>query len=300
MRKVLILSALAGLVLTTGTGCLKDENFEDQEYGLQVAEVKGVSFPQKLKSPVVVGLVSQAASQTVNGPLLALDANEPPSSAVTVTLQIDNSLLAAAGKVAMPVGSFSINSLTVVVPAGTRVSDALKITVPNATVLDPSQPYGVGFRITAVDQGYKIAANMSTMVIAFTIKNQYDGVYHAEGYFYHPTGPRLFSEDKDVLTVNGTTSEVFLGDLGTAGYVAHFTVDGANNVTIVTAPGAVGGPYTMFTAGLPSSNPGYTNSWPGGPQCNNTYDPATKTFYVRYGYMGANGWRVTEEKITRL
>ncbi|MEO8416647.1 MAG: hypothetical protein ABI472_23480 [Ginsengibacter sp.] len=53
----------------------------------------------------------------------------------------------------------------------------------------------------------------------------------------------------------------------------------------------------MFTSGLPATNPGYTPQWSGSASCNNTYDPASKTFYVRYGYLGSNGWRVTEEAI---
>ena len=105
--------------------------------------------------------------------------------------------------------------------------------------------------------------------------------------------------DKEILTVNGTTSLVDLGDLGSAGYKAYFTVDPATNaVTITTAPGGAGGPYTMFTSGLPTSNPGYVAQWPGSATSDNTYDPATKTFRVRYGYLGGTGWRVTEEHIT--
>ena len=53
----------------------------------------------------------------------------------------------------------------------------------------------------------------------------------------------------------------------------------------------------MFTSGLPTFNPGYVSAWADASKCNNTYDPATKTFYVRYGYLGGNGWRVTEEAI---
>jgi len=72
-----------------------------------------------------------------------------------------------------------------------------------------------------------------------------------------------------------------------------------NAVTVTAAPGAAGAPYTMFSAGLPTSNPGYTAAWTGSAECNNTYDPATKTFKLRYGYLGGTGWRVTEEILTR-
>jgi hypothetical protein len=199
----------------------------------------------------------------------------------------------------LPASSYSLNSVTVTVPAGTNVSDAIKITFPNAGTLDATQSYGIGFKITTVDQGYTIAKNMSTIVIAINIKNQYDGKYDAVGYLYHPSAPRAVDEEKDVITINATTSQVFLGDLGLGGFVAWFTVDPVTNaVTITAAPGAASAPYTMFTSGLPTSNPGYTAAWAGSATSNNTYDPATKTFKVRYGYMGATGWRVTEEHIT--
>jgi hypothetical protein len=298
MRKLLFFT-LAVSVIATISGCLKDKEFENEEYGIQIKEVKGVTFTQAIKSPIVIGILSQSSSQTVDGPLLALEQDGVPSTDVKVTIAIDNSLIPA-GYVAMPVGAFSINSLTVTIPSGKKISDFLKIVIPNASTLDATKIYAVGLKISSVDQGYTISGNMSKIVIAFTVKNPYDGVYQATGWFYHPTAPRAINEVKDVLTINATTSEVYLGDLGTAGYIAWFIVDPAtNNVTITPAPGAAGGAYTMFTSGLPNSNPGYTNAWPGGPQCNNRYDPATKTFYVRYGYLGGTGWRVTEEKIVR-
>ena len=45
---------------------------------------------------------------------------------------------------------------------------------------------------------------------------------------------RDIHEDKEVLTINATTSQVFLGDLGTAGYVAWFQVDPATNAITIT------------------------------------------------------------------
>ena len=280
-------------------GCLKDEDFEDQQYGLQVPAVNGVSFPEKLQSPVTKGIVAQSSAQDVTGPLLSLNTASAPSSPVTVNLATDDALVTAEGLELMPAGSYSINSLNITIPAGEITSDALKITIPNANSLDPTKKYGIGFKIASVDQGYTVAKNLSTMVIAFAIKNPYEGTYEAVGYLYHPSAPRDVHEDKEVLTVNATTSQVFLGDLGTAGYVAWFQVDPATNaVTITAAPGAAGAPYTMFTTGLPTSNPGYTPAWAGSAECNNTYDPATKTFKVRYGYLGGTGWRVTEEILT--
>jgi len=136
-------------------------------------------------------------------------------------------------------------------------------------------------------------------VAPLPVINKYEGSYTSNGYFYHPSSPRAITNlVKSVLSAGPTSVTVDLGDLGSSGYSALFTIDPTtNNVTITAASGAAGAPYTMFTSGLPTTNPGYTPQWSGSASCNNTYDPATKTFYVRYGYMGSNGWRVTEEII---
>ena len=70
-----------------------------------------------------------------------------------------------------------------------------------------------------------------------------------------------------------------------------------NNITIRDYPGSV--TTIDFGAGLPTTNPGYTPVFTRSAECNNVYDPATKEFKVRYGYMGGTGYRVTEEIIKK-
>lgn len=160
--------------------------------------------------------------------------------------------------------------------------------------------WAVGFEITAIkESGYTISGNLNKGVVAIGIKNAYENNYTGTGYLYHPSAPRSLSESKYLSTINDNTVSVTLGDLGGAGYEAWLTVDQATNkVTITAAPGAAGAPYTQFDTGLPSSNPGYSAAWDGSADCNNTYDPSTHTFYLRYGYIGSTGWRVTEEILT--
>jgi hypothetical protein len=169
--------------------------------------------------------------------------------------------------------------------------------------IDPSaligNEYALGFTITSVTDG-EISVLKKDYLVELKAKNAFDGEYTSNGYFYHPTGPRdIIDRPKTLSTLGPTTVLCELGDLGGNGYFAIFDVDASNNVTITIAPGATGGPYEMFTAGLPSSNPGYVAEWPGSDLCTNVYDPVNQEFRVRYGYMGANGWRVTEEFIRR-
>jgi len=301
MRKILLSGGLVALLAVMVVGCLKDEEFEDQQYGLQVPNVNGVSFPERLKSPLVKGVLPEATSQEVGGPLLSLNVAGAPSAPVTIALAIDDALVHAEDTTLelMPAGSYSVNTLSVTVPAGSITSDELKITIPDATILDPTKKYGIGFKITSADQGYTVAKNLSTMVIAIAIRNIYEGEYNSVGYLYHPASPRSFDLDKDVLTVNATTSIISLGDLGGNDYFVYLDVDPATNaVTITPAAGHGTPPITMFSTGLPNSNPGYTPAWSGSAECNNTYDPATKSFKLRYGYLGGTGWRVSEEIVT--
>lgn len=116
------------------------------------------------------------------------------------------------------------------------------------------------------------------------------------GYFYHPSSPRALSSTKTMFSSGANGVIVDLGDLGGSGYKALITVNADNTLTITAAPGAAGAPYLMFTSDLPAP---YAAAWAGSPSCNNTYDPATKTYKVRYGYGSAGAYRVTEELLVR-
>jgi Domain of unknown function (DUF1735)/Domain of unknown function (DUF4361) len=225
---------------------------------------------------------------------------EPAQQDIHVTLTPDPDLVAAYNAAngtdyADPGSLYALaDNGVVTIPKGSRLG-FLKITFKPADFLGGN--WAIGFMISKIDEsGYTISGNLSTGVAAITIKNAYEGTYTSTGYLYHPSSPRPISDVKYLSTVDENTVAVSLGDLGGAGYIAWVTVDPVTNkLTITAAPGASGTPYTQFDAGLPTTNPGYTPQWSGSSQINNTYDPATQTFYLRYGYMGSTGWRVTEE-----
>lgn len=315
MRKIFLNSVLFAAVTIMAVGCLKDKGFEDHKYGINDPDTQlpGVGFPLSTKPfhKNTVGVDLQANAQDVNDVVfINLLAGETSNSDVTVNLVI-NDALRKNYNASLPASSLEADSIwempsnlynlamTVTIPAGQRNAQ-IPINVINTMVLDPNNTYGIGITITGVSSGYGIAGNQKNLLVELTIKNQYHGEYQSEGYFYHPSAPRPQSELKDVLTSGLNSVDIYLGDLGGAGYVGRVTIDPATNkCTITAAPGAAGAPYTQFDTGLPTTSPGYTAQWSGSAQCNNTYDPATKTFYLRYGYMGGSGWRVTEEIIVR-
>jgi hypothetical protein len=138
--------------------------------------------------------------------------------------------------------------------------------------------------------------NIAPLPILLPVNN-YEGNYTSNGYFYHPSSPRATPNVVKTMVTSGANGLlVDLGDLGTSGYRALITINPNNTLTITGAPGAAGTPYFMFTAGLPDA---YTAAWAGSASCNNTYDQATKTYKVRYGYGAAGAYRVTEEVLVR-
>jgi Domain of unknown function (DUF1735) len=230
MRKIVLYTLAASLVITMA-GCLKDKGFEDQKYGIQIKEMKGVAFPESPSSPIVVGLNSQTAAQTVQGPYITLEEDKPAAKDVKVTIALNNALVTAAGYTVLPVGSFSASTLNVTIPAGEKFSDVIKLTFPNTSLLDATLEYAIGFTITTADQGYSIASNMKEVLFVFTIKNKYDGVY------------------KLTLRVDGWAA-YGISSGATAVYPANFELitAGANAVTINALP----------PSGFANLQPGFT------------------------------------------
>ncbi len=217
MRKQSLLTLLAAVVIA-GTGCLKDKGFEDQEYGTQIQEVKGVAFPQSSSSPVTVAITGQAAPLEVDGPDLTLEQSGVASTDVHVTLEVNQTLVDDLGITRLPAGNFAINSLTVTVAAGQKFSDALKISVLNSNTLDPQYSYGVGLTIKSVDQGYTIAANQKNIVVSFSIKNKYDGVYNLKGVHNRVPFNYPYETVMHMITTGPSSVAFYWPDAGSAGH----------------------------------------------------------------------------------
>lgn len=183
----------------------------------------------------------------------------------------------------------------------------ISITIPNATVMDPSTKYALGFTITSADQNGVITEQRS-VVVTVGAKNAYDGIYVVTGNFQHPTyGPGAgqpfgFASDGGLLEVAlVTTGANTVSRLGVtpAGDIGDY--DGF--IFFLTA--ALGGPgYTGFSNVFPAYSvnpatnvvtvyalPGSANSvtWN---NYTSTYNPGTKRFDMSFGY---NGTRFMQE-----
>ena len=309
MKKISFI--LLSAVVLFGTSCMKDKGFEDQTYGINdpATSKDGVGF--NLEGSVNykknVGLVVSDQPQVIdaNKLMIGFYSEAPAKSDIKVQIALDPSIIDdyntnnGTSIVEMDPASYTVASTTITIPAGQQRA-AVVVTVPSTTSFDPNNSYGLAFKIVSVDGDAQIAANMNKVMLEINIKNIYDGDYVSNGYFYHPTAPRpMIDLAKTFFTLNATSCAVALGDLGPSGYYSIFDVDPVTNALTITAYPNGTPPLTMWTSGLPTTGPGYTPQWARSAECNNTYDAATETFQVRYGYVGATGWRVTEEIIVK-
>jgi hypothetical protein len=162
-------------------------------------------------------------------------------------------------------------------------SKEVYITIPDATVMNPSALYALGFTITSADAGGVISTQKS-IVVEIGAKNDYDGIYDNTWTNYHPaSNPGYTGSTIDIhmVTSGATTCKMWFPAAGAFGNPAilngnlsyfgiqepAYTVNPANNV--VTVQNVAAGAVTFYTM----------NS-----SFNSQYDPPTKTFYCKWGY----------------
>jgi hypothetical protein len=283
--KKLIFSLFTTSLLLALTGCLKDDDF-GTKYGIEIKEVKAVAFPQAAKSPVIVGITGQAAPLTVAGPFVTLEGSTPATADVHIKLQVNQAAVTDAGLVPLPAGSFSLSKTDLVIRAGESFIKDLQITVQNSNTLDPTKKYGIGITIVSVDQDYKIAANQSTVVIGFTIKNKYDGVYRLRGY--HNRTPYTFPYDTEIHLVTNGPNEVYFY-WPEVKSIGHPIGVGANNSLSwygdAIAPSIVFNPTTNLVTDVYNLTPGTViTMFTGAGSRVSKYDPATKAITVDWNY----------------
>lgn len=273
------------MVLFAGTGCLKDDDFENQKYGLQINEVKAVAFPQTSKSPVIVGITGQAAPIIVDGPFITIEGEGAATSDVTVKLEFDNSIVTAKGLTPLPAGSYSMNKMETVIKAGDSSVRDLKITVNNSDALDPNKSYGIGIKMTSVNGGYQIAKNMSTVIIGFTIKNKYDGIYRLQGY--HNRTPYTFPYDTEVHLITNGPNEVYFywPEVKSKGHPIGVSPTSTSWYGDAIAPSIVFDPVTNKVVNVYNLTPGTViTMFTGAGSRESKYDPATKSITVDWNY----------------
>jgi hypothetical protein len=167
------------------------------------------------------------------------------------------------------------------IPKGTHTG-YLRIKLTPTKFLGGS--WALGYQISSIDKpDYTISGNLNTGIVSIGVKNAYEGDYHATGFFQHPTVPRDIDMDEYVSTIGLNSVSKVLGDL--TGTNINITINANNTVSIAPGSGTSG---TTASVAAMSGDGVY----------NNTYDPATHTFWLKYGYPMPGPTRIITEKVT--
>jgi len=154
---------------------------------------------------------------------------------MVVTVKDDTAAVTAAGYLHLPTAWFTTQSDAVKTggQGGTftftfkpgEFSKSLYVTIPNATFLNPSSLYGVGFTILTADAGAKLSTQKS-VVVEIGAKNDWDGIYSnlQTGGFLDVTSATLthYNADQEyaLVTAGASTCVVVNNDLNT-GYPGY-------------------------------------------------------------------------------
>lgn len=262
------------LLLVFITGCLKDDDFDDG--AIQSAHNTG-----ELIKPIEIKLTASDAS---NFFVLAVDnsendtivdlvpinlatANAAPED-LHITVSLDDALVDVYNTehgtaYAIPPSSmFTILNPEVIIPKGSHTG-YVQVKFKPADFIGAD--WALGFKIAAIQEtGYAISSNLSTGVTVIAIKNQYDGVYDAEGYFLHPVYFGDYTAEW-VCATSGPASVTFqLNTTVLFGVFVTLNINADNSVDI-RSNDVVLDPYDP---------------------AKNYYSPGHRSFHLDFGYSG--------------
>ncbi|OQP66751.1 DUF1735 domain-containing protein [Niastella populi] len=307
--KLLTISGAMALVLTAGTGCLKDKLSDD---GLTNPNISGspgiIEIPGTLEAKTsfnksIVSIPNSSKDTTFDVVFVRLAADQPAGEDITVQLELDQQLLddyndTAETHMVQPPASvyaFDNSNLTVTIPKGAR-QGSLKMKVVPADLA--SGEYGFAFKIKSVsNSAYRLSGNFNYSVTSVGVRNKWDGVYEITGSLVDLVNPALSSVPGDpypyeveLRTTGPTSVGMFVPGLDFAHLIAGNSYYGAYGpvLTFDEATNKVISVTNYF--GQPSSN---NRSGQIDPTGINAYDPATRTIDVKYFLIQAGSVRTT-------
>lgn len=223
--------------------------------------------------------------------------SKPLGKSLEVTFKEDDAAIAnfntkfGSNWVKMNTSAYSIPAFKVTIPADQNEAYIPVKVFPDK--VDLTKFNMLAFTMTDAS-GEAIAANFQTILVPILIKNIYEANYNISGYFFHPSSPRSIGGTKYFSTINGNRVQGQLGDLGGwtfrvdisgSGALTNFEGTGTTATTVVNGfmtadnPGGVVFPGPAFPGTAPWVHSTY----------NNSYNAATKSFFIHYGYNAAAG-----------
>jgi hypothetical protein len=297
--KLFTITGAMALVLTTGTGCLKDKLSDD---GLTNPNIGGSPSVIEIPGPVratpwynssyAVSLPISNRDTTFDVVFVRLAADRPAPEDIQVQLELDtalvnrynDSLKTSLEEPSKSLYTFDNANLTITIPKGQRQGSLKMKVIPEKIA---SGQYGFGFKIKSVsNSGYKISGNFNNAVVIVGVRNIYDGVYDMKGYALRAGDPVLtgnFTGAEMELQTTGPNSLIF-GELALWG-------DGQSGIGIEKpelSVDPVTNKVTITSAGGGKNNPNYDSR----------YDPATKTFFISFTWGAGPAARLGIDTLT--
>lgn len=172
----------------------------------------------------------------------------------------------------------------------------ITITIPNATLLDPSTTYALAFTLVSNDGGFKNAIG-KTLVFAIGAKNKYDGIYSLRifqsGWTAYGISDGLtndYPDNMSLITISAGGNKIFNNYTGTY-LLAGFAFPISATQFGATTPVFTFDPATDRLIAVTNSTPddGRQRTLVLDPAVTNSrYDPATKKIYAAF-YMTQTG-----------
>ena len=204
MKKLLSIF-LGFLSIVAFTSCLKDQGFENQEYGLKEGGILDEPFVQilggglaKFNSQLIAPNTSDPlnTADTVTFKIFYVNNSKPADKDIKVTVAINPAALAAYNAnpaqpdfEALPDSTFTILNKVVTVKAGESFSEDVRV-VYNPQKINTSKLYMAPISIVDA-QGVKISSNNGT-IFYHIIGNPLAGVYSNVALRYNYTGSVAF------------------------------------------------------------------------------------------------------------
>jgi hypothetical protein len=272
------------LLLTVLNSCLKDRNklATDFAKATSIVELPDAGF-QALAFDISPTPTNAIIYVNLAGPVVA-DKDIPVTLALDPAGLADYNTANGTSYTMLPDSAFTVPSFTVTIKKGQRL-DSLVFSVFSSKV-DLTVSNALAFKITDAS-GLLLSENNKSVIYAVVVKNEWDADYAVTGWFFHPAAGRAIDATKHLSTITGIRMEGGIGDLGSPfqfdivnNQLENWFSDAFTSTGFMTADNPGGTDY---------SDPSNEGHVPGDATFNktiynNTYDPATKTFYMHYGY----------------
>lgn len=129
--------------------------------------------------------------------------SEATLNSTTKVIITEDPTILTPGYTALPASSFTID------PVNPKVGNdylltfnpgefykPLKITIEDASLLNPNQKYALGFKITSVDNNGKVSADQQKVLVEIAFKNIWDGIYSVvSGFVQRYSAPGVPTTD---------------------------------------------------------------------------------------------------------